>query len=581
MVELVKLRGYLSPTLVLLAFDWPTGGTRNDFLGFAIRRTPPSDGEKNPEEIDGKKWSWLPNRLSFEGPGTPGQDFSSKAAPIQKFMWWDARYKAEEAGVSVVNYTVIPVTGTPTNLHLEDASATSLEIGLPPHKFNSVGTWFNRAVVSSQSFSGRVEWLKKKNANGKLTDEDKISLRKWLSNGLGEAVGEFINASPEGVVGAAYHMDDQIWVLPALLGRNKKTELVIDWKKVTDKDTGVVSINNEALEKILSKNKKIKLKHRTRGKIMHNKFLVQLDGNDLPTTVMCGSANFTTGGLTSQANLVHTFESAQLAQQYAERVELLTSDPTMGKAGKSAKWSSPVTVGDVGVRVFFSPEKKGERLSIDEVVTAIHKARSSVVFCLFTPTDDDLRNACFAVGDAGKMMFGLVNRVSKPADGADESHADIRAAVALYHRSRTNKDVYGKAWYSNPPKGFFAEKELFPGDKYPGFPPVLIHHKFIVIDGETSSPVIYSGSANMSNASLYNNDENLLELRNSTRLAQTYLAEFFRLYEHYRARALHERAEQEGTLNTLKLRANSEWAKYDFVPGDPKYRSRQAMTRDP
>jgi hypothetical protein len=581
MVELVKLRAYLSPTLVLLAFDWSEGGTRNDFLGFAIRRTPPSDGDKNPEEINGKKWSWLPNRLSFQGPGTLGQDFSSKGAPIQKFMWWDARYKAEEAGVSIVTYTVIPVTGTPTDPHLEDASASSIEIGLPFHVINRVGTWFNRAVVSSQSFSSRVEWLKKKNADGKLTDQDKVSLRTWLSNGLGEAVGEFINDSPEGMVGTAYHMDDQIWVIPAMLGRKKRTELVIDWKKVKDKDTGVVSINNEKLEKSLSKNGKIKLRHRTRGKIMHNKFLVQLDAQNTPVTVMCGSANYTTGGLTSQANLVHTFESAPLAKQYVDRVELLTSDPSMGEAGKIARWSSPVTVGDLGVRVFFSPEKKGERLSIDEVVTAIHKARSSVLFCLFTPTDDDLRNACFAVGDTGKMMFGLVNRIAKPAEDANVDHADVRAAVALYHRSRDNRDVYGKAWYSNPPSGFFAEKELFPGDKWPGFPPVLIHHKFIVIDGETSSPVIYSGSANMSNASLYNNDENLLEFRNSTRLAQTYMAEFFRLYEHYRARALHERTVEEGKIKTMKLRTNSEWAEYDFKPGDPKYRSRQAMSRDP
>ena len=42
-----------------------------------------------------------------------------------------------------------------------------------------------------------------------------------------------------------------------------------------------------------------------------------------------------------------------------------------------------------------------------------HKATSSVVFCLFMPTDKALRDACFAVGDGGKMMFGLVNRIAK------------------------------------------------------------------------------------------------------------------------------------------------------------------------
>ena len=34
----VNARAYLSPTLVLLAMDWPDGETRHDFLGFAIRQ---------------------------------------------------------------------------------------------------------------------------------------------------------------------------------------------------------------------------------------------------------------------------------------------------------------------------------------------------------------------------------------------------------------------------------------------------------------------------------------------------------------------------------------------------------------
>jgi phosphatidylserine/phosphatidylglycerophosphate/cardiolipin synthase-like enzyme len=313
---------------------------------------------------------------------------------------------------------------------------------------------------------------------------------------------------------------------------------------------------------------------------MHNKFLVGFDG-DTPMELLCGSANFTGGGLTSQANLVHTFHSPPLAKLYADRADFLKEDPTMGQAGKSARWSSPVTAGDAGLRVFFSPERKDERLSIDEAVDAIHSARSSVLFCLFTPTDDDLRNACFAVGDSGKMMFGLVNRIGEPPEDADEDRADVRANVALYHRSRENRDVFGKAWYENPPAGFFEEEELFPGERRPGFPPVLIHHKFIVIDGETSTPTIYSGSANMSNASLYNNDENLLEIKNSTRLAQIYVAEFFRLYEHYRARAIHQRNEDEGGPTDLKLAADASWAKDDFTPGDPKFRSRRAMSREP
>jgi phosphatidylserine/phosphatidylglycerophosphate/cardiolipin synthase-like enzyme len=69
-------------------------------------------------------------------------------------------------------------------------------------------------------------------------------------------------------------------------------------------------------------------------------------------------------------------------------------------------------------------------------------------------------------------------------------------------------------------------------------PAVHIHHKFVLIDAETSHPIIYTGSNNMSHNSTYNNDENLLEITECPRLAQIYLSEFIRLYEHYRARAV-------------------------------------------
>ena len=97
------------------------------------------------------------------------------------------------------------------------------------------------------------------------------------------------------------------------------------------------------------------------------------------------------------------------------------------------------------------------------------------------------------------------------------------------------------------PAGFEPEFNIFPGTKPPGYPPVIIHHKFIVIDAETESPLIYTGSANMSGNSVFNNDENLLEMKGSPRIAHIYLAEFLRLYEHYRARARFIASKLEGT----------------------------------
>ena len=209
--------------------------------------------------------------------------------------------------------------------------------------------------------------------------------------------------------------------------------------------------------------KKVKFFKRDKTGIMHNKFLVK--GDNLlsskgvnPLQITCGSANYTTGGLTTQANLIHTFDSAELAEVYFERFKLLKEDPTKANTTKNIGWSQTVSVGDAGIRVFFSPEPGKPRvsnsLSIETIVEAIHSARSSVIFCLFTPTDEKLRQACFTVGDAGKMMFGLVNVVSKqepdvtPSPSSGNIPADQLASLEIYHRSKNNRDVIGAEFFN-------------------------------------------------------------------------------------------------------------------------------------
>jgi phosphatidylserine/phosphatidylglycerophosphate/cardiolipin synthase-like enzyme len=98
----------------------------------------------------------------------------------------------------------------------------------------------------------------------------------------------------------------------------------------------------------------------------------------------------------------------------------------------------------------------------------------------------------------------------------------------------------------------------------------------VVIDAETDHPIIYTGSANMSKNSLYRNDENLLEIKGSTRLAAIYLTEFLRLYEHYRARAAWNRY-MEGQFETYKLQEDSRWARKHYQEGTPEYKARVGM----
>ncbi|MGZ3240208.1 MAG: phospholipase D-like domain-containing protein, partial [Burkholderiaceae bacterium] len=330
---------------------------------------------------------------------------------------------------------------------------------------------------------------------------------------------------------------------------------------------------------------------RTHTSIMHNKFIVvgKKNGNELapPSKLTMGSANYTTEGLTEQANLIHVIESPQLSQFYLNRGNLLLGDPSEAETKQSDNgWSEPIAVGNATVRVNFSPEPGKQKTQIDAIVQAIKNATNSVLFCLFSPTDSGLRNACFGAGDRGLMMFGLVNHIVKPKPGQEDGdpnllHADQLAAIELFHRSRDKRDVIDASFFdhNHTPVGFETEFNLYPGSKPPPYPPVIIHHKFVLIDAETDHPVIYTGSANMSENSEHHNDENLLEISGDTALSSVYMAEFMRLYEHYRARAI-AIAIQLGDRPPEALMLQPEFARWGrkyFKEGTLEYKARLAI----
>src|SRR5215831_15140061 len=96
----VKAKAYTSPTLVLLAMDWPNGSSFEDFLGFAILRSPGF----HPGEKDG----FLFNKISFSAPTKDSQPLPSNLAPFQKFLWWDAGINDSDRG-KTFKYTITPV----------------------------------------------------------------------------------------------------------------------------------------------------------------------------------------------------------------------------------------------------------------------------------------------------------------------------------------------------------------------------------------------------------------------------------------------------------------------------------------
>lgn len=176
------------------------------------------------------------------------------------------------------------------------------------------------------------------------------------------------------------------------------------------------------------------------------------------------------------------------------------------------------------------------------------------------------------------MMFGLVNTIADEEPDGERTDAGSRAKVEIYHRSRDNRDVFAHDLFprDSRPEGFWWETRTLPSSAARF--PVFIHHKFVVIDAETKSPTIFTGSANMSGNALYRNDENLLEITECPRLAAIYLAEFMRLYEHYRARATWNRY-MRGRVRTYTLSRDARWTGKAYKKGTPECRARVAMAK--
>jgi phosphatidylserine/phosphatidylglycerophosphate/cardiolipin synthase-like enzyme len=553
----VVIKSYTSPTLVLLAFDWPAGDGKPDFLGFAIERTPGFNGAAK---------SWLPNRIGFDGPKLDAKkhpiDLPSNQAPIQKFYWWDARINTADRGTSFT-YRVIPVIGPFNSLTLTNAEAGTEIVAIPHVEENGITSHFNRAVVSSQAFSYEFPEIK--------TAAQQKAARAWLGNGMEQAVPEFIAAAGgKDIEGAIYHLTDNTWIIPALQHYGGAISLAYNQTSGDHTSDAAIKQLEDAGRPAES------FAARTHANIMHDKFLVRVGHADHAEAVLTGSANFTSEGLSVQANLLHAFESPELADLYLERKRELDGNPTLANTQKSQTgWSNKMTVGDAKIRVYFPPEPKATRDSLDAIVTAINGAQHSVLLCAYDPTDKDLLDALFAKGKEGKMMLALVNRVPEKEPTGDPARADVAASIEIFKQSQEDHSVVGfGAFKSNEtPTEFLPEKVLWPGED----PKIMVrvHHKFVVVDAEGDNPCVFTGSANFSGNSLHNNDENLLEITESPRMAGMYMAEFLRLYEHYRARAMYLR--REAGEDTFKLTKDASWKKKFFTAGTPETKARSAM----
>jgi phosphatidylserine/phosphatidylglycerophosphate/cardiolipin synthase-like enzyme len=312
---------------------------------------------------------------------------------------------------------------------------------------------------------------------------------------------------------------------------------------------------------------------RTKTKIPHNKFIVKLAGAKAKA-VWTGSTNFTDTGLFGQTNVGHLVVDDGVAAKYLDYWKELSGNPVHSVALANAialTPNPPNAIAKDSIVEFYSPRIADNMLDwygqrIDDgasmaamtipfnVAPALLKALSKkldsirVVILEDVPTKE-VRDAEFQ--NKGLLVFsnGAIlgkNMIKFKAGGGKvtpipKSHIDD--------------------W-------FLSEELARPVNQGHVF---FMHAKFVLIDPLSDDPLVCSGSANFSTNSLENNDENMLLIRGSKRVADIYLTEFDRIFRHFYTRdAINRIASKGNQKNPLELDEKFVWIAPNFQTGTYK-----------
>jgi phosphatidylserine/phosphatidylglycerophosphate/cardiolipin synthase-like enzyme len=216
--------------------------------------------------------------------------------------------------------------------------------------------------------------------------------------------------------------------------------------------------------------------------LMHDKFVV-IDRTDVWT----GSMNFTNdGAYNDNNNLIH-IRSRKVADDYEAEFDQMFVDDKFGPHKVSVSPNPRVMIDGVPLDIYFSPEDNIQAA----LVELLDNAQTSISFLAYSFTADPLGEAIRQRAEAGVKVSGVMETDQVASNSGTEF--DAFHAAGLDIRLDVNQG--------------------------------LMHHKFMVIDGQ----IVVTGSYNFSASAKTTNDENVLVIYDPV-IAQQYLQEFQRVY---------------------------------------------------
>lgn len=492
--------------VVTLGFNIPENKCEG-LLGFSIHRADHTEDEAY--YLEGMKC------FSETDPGFPsGSLYSTKNQPIQGFQWADYSAKPKHS----YTYTITALKGSPSNLI--PFLTTSIKITTEETDALKHDVYFNRGTAASQEYIRRF--------GNKAPD--KVSNPKaafnWLSRGLYEAMTKFVNdciGQNHSLRIAAYEFNYEpfLQVLKDAIDNGVNIQIVYDARKDNPKVNNEKAIQDAGLQDYCSP--------RTEGKsyISHNKFMVKLDENGTPFSVWTGGTNFSDGGIFGHSNVAHVIENEETAHLFLNYWQALKDDLTVAKIKmETEKISSiPNNPPPIGTSTLFSPRGSLDALNYyaDLAMNSTHGLFMTFAFGLNKVFKNVYRNA------NAPFRLALLEKATRPYKKTEEAArlADEREIQEL----------------RNLPENIFAIGDFIKTNEFDGWVKErlsglnknvnYIHNKFMLIDPLSDNPIVIVGSANFSDASTIQNDENMVIVRQNKRVADIYFGEFMRLFSHF------------------------------------------------
>jgi phosphatidylserine/phosphatidylglycerophosphate/cardiolipin synthase-like enzyme len=536
----ISVHGIAGSYVVYLGMD-VTEQMRKGLLGFSIERIDRTEDERY----------WLSGFKTFENDASaqsPGTLVSTLENPIQDFQWGD--YTAKPGHTYI--YHVVPEYGTPGDL--VHGPELELTVSTEAEDEGVHAVFFNRGVAGSQAYA-------RKFGNLPPNEVEENKAFEWLSRGLLEGMLNFIRQAK-----------NSDWSLRASVYEFTYTPVLEEFKAAIDRGVDVRIIydnrteslgaaNTEALSQAKIDSRYVIPRSVNPSYISHNKFILLLENNK-PVQVWTGSTNITSGGIFGHSNVGHIIRDQEVAAAYLAYWNMLSQDPPATKLRTWCDSNNPLP-GDRPTNQFMQPifSCRGSLSALQWYAEKMDSAKSGVFL-----------TAAFGINklfqevlqeDKPYLRFILLD---KPGKGLDIIRGDPDNRVSI--GGVLDENVLDQ-WL----RSRWKEEKLTGLNKHVQY----IHTKYMLVDPLGDDPIVITGSANFSTNSTVNNDENMVVIGGNGRVADIYLGEFMRLYDHFRFRGTQLGAKARGRKGkepSLYLTPDDSWTNAHFQAGHPKQKQR-------